>query len=60
LAADACTFIGNHVIRVPRLTGALIIDLELHAGDHVATNRYQTVVIPPSEAFSQSIARPRS
>jgi beta-mannosidase len=60
LPADSCTFIGNHEMRVPELTGALVIDLELQAGDEVATNRYQTVVIPPSEAFSPSTARPRS
>jgi beta-mannosidase len=60
LPADSCTFIGNHVMRVPERTGALVIDLELHGGDQIATNRYRTVVIPPSEAFSQSAARPRT
>jgi hypothetical protein len=47
-------------MRVPERTGALVIDLELHGGDQIATNRYRTVVIPPSEAFSQSAARPRT
>jgi beta-mannosidase len=51
LAADACAYIGHLTFTVPDRTGALIIDLELSAEEHLATNRYQTVAIPPSEAF---------
>ncbi len=57
LEADTCAFIGRLVFDVPDLTGALVIDLELEADDRLATNRYQTVVIPPSEAVSRSTAR---
>ena len=57
LDADSCAFIGDLVFDVPDLTGALVIDLELEADDRLATNRYQTVVIPPSEAVNRSTAR---
>lgn len=60
LSADTCAFIGTLELHVPELTGALVIDLELEAGDRVATNRYQTVVIPFSEATGRSAVRPRS
>ena len=58
LPADACAFIGELTFSVPDLTGALVIDLELSAGEHLATNRYQTVAIPPSEAFTPPVAGP--
>ena len=51
-------FIGELRFSVPDLTGALVIDLELTAGEHLATNRYQTVAIPPSEAFTPPVPGP--
>ncbi len=50
LEADSCAFIATLELDVPDLTGALVIDLALEADERIATNRYQTVVIPPSEA----------
>jgi beta-mannosidase len=58
LPADVCAFIGELSFAVPDLTGALVIDLELTTGEHLATNRYQTVAIPPSETFSPRITGP--
>ena len=58
LPADACAFIGHLTFTVPALTGALVIDLELNAGEHLATNRYQTVAIPRSETFTPPVADP--
>lgn len=52
LEPDSCAFIGRLDFEVPNLTGALVIDLELETEDRIATNRYQTVVIPPSESMS--------
>lgn len=52
LGADVCEHVGTLAFIVPDRHGALMIDLELVAGDRVATNRYQTVVIPPSETLS--------
>ncbi len=60
LAADSCSFIASLDLTVPELTGALVIDFELEAGEQVATNRYQTVVIPLSEATTRPTAGPRS
>ena len=54
LDADSVAYIATLDIKVPAKTGALVIDLELEASDRVVTNRYQTVVIPPSEAVSRS------
>jgi hypothetical protein len=54
LPADSCSYVGNLTFEVPDLTGALVIDLELEAPDQLATNRYQTVIIPPSEAMTAS------
>ena len=42
LAADSCTYIGTVHLRIPNRTGALVLDLELEAGDRVVSNRYQT------------------
>lgn len=52
LAADSVVFVGTLTFTVPDTTGALVIDLVLEAPDQLATNRYQTVIIPPSEAMS--------
>ncbi|MCP3992284.1 MAG: hypothetical protein GY724_24655 [Actinomycetia bacterium] len=52
LPADSCSYVGTLRFDVPDLTGALVIDLELEAADELATNRYQTVIIPPSEAIT--------
>ncbi|MEM8923291.1 MAG: hypothetical protein AAGD35_07285 [Actinomycetota bacterium] len=60
LDADTCSLIGTLDIDVPNSTGAMVIDLELEAEDHVVTNRYQTVVIPPSEAMRPATAEPPS
>jgi len=54
LSADSCSYIGTLNFAVPKVTGALVIDLELEAADELATNRYQTVVIPPSEAVTSA------
>ncbi len=59
LPADSCAFIGHLAFTVPDLTGAVVIDLELTAGDHAATNRYRTVAVPPSETFTPPVAGPR-
>ena len=61
IEADSVTFIGNIEFQAPPITGALIIELELTSIDDLLSNRYQTVVIPPSEALSrpQSHLRPR-
>lgn len=58
LEADSCSFIGRLEFEVPSDTGAMIIDLQLEAADHAATNRYQTVVIPPSEAMTPASSKP--
>ncbi len=60
LEADCCELIGRLRFVVPDRTGALTIDLELDAPERVATNRYQTVVIPPSEAVEESPMTRRS
>ncbi|MEZ5412513.1 MAG: hypothetical protein R2761_31045 [Acidimicrobiales bacterium] len=52
LPADSCAYIGTIDLRIPPRTGALTIELELEAGDRYITNRYQTVVIPPSESMA--------
>ncbi len=52
LGADSCAFVGTFTVEVPEGHGTLTIDLELVAGDRVATNRYQTVIIPPAETLS--------
>jgi beta-mannosidase len=57
--ADSCSFIGSLSFTVPDLTGALVIDLELETPDRAASNRYQTVVIPPSESLRSLADRPR-
>ena len=54
LPADACEHIGTLEFDVPAHTGLLVIDVELDTGDQVATNRSQTVVIPPAEANSRA------
>ncbi len=53
LGADACEHVGTLAFTVPELNGQMVIDLELVAGSRVATNRYQTVVIPPSETLAR-------
>lgn len=58
LDADGCALIGHLDLVVPSRTGALVIDLELDAEGAAATNRYQTVVIPPSEAVAGSAVGP--
>lgn len=50
IPADGCEHIGTLEFDVPGHTGLLLIDVELDTGEHVATNRFQTVVIPTSEA----------
>jgi beta-mannosidase len=50
LEADSCAFVGRLRTEVPAANGTLWVDLELEADGHVATNRYQAVVIPTSEA----------
>ena len=54
LDADSCALIGTLAFDVPDLNGPLTIDLELRADEWSATNRYQTVVIPPSETLHAS------
>ncbi len=50
LPADSCQLIGTLSFDVPDLNGQLTIDLSLLGDERAATNRYHTVVIPPSEA----------
>ena len=59
LEADGCSWIGDLRIEVPPITGSLVVDLVLEADDRTVSNRYQTVVIPPSEATDGWIAEPR-
>ncbi len=54
LPPDTCAHVGTLKFVVPKVNGPLIIDLALEAGDRAATNRYQTIVIPPSEAISRT------
>ena len=58
LPADSCSFIGRLSFTVPDLTGALVIDLELETAERAASNRYQTVVIPPSESLRSLVDPP--
>ncbi len=54
LAPDSCSHAGTLAFVVPEVNGPLIIDLSVQAGEVAATNRYQTIVIPPSEAISRT------
>lgn len=60
LDADSCELVGTLSFTVPDLHGALIIDLQLVAADSAVTNRYSTVVIPPSEAVDRPATARRS
>ncbi|MEZ5376312.1 MAG: hypothetical protein R2733_07315 [Acidimicrobiales bacterium] len=57
LPADSCQLIGELAFEVPDLNGQLVIDLSLLAVDRAATNRYHSVVIPPSEATTRHSVR---
>lgn len=57
LGPDTSQFIGTFTLTVPDTNGAMIIDVELVARGAAATNRYQTVVVPASEADVKSISR---
>ncbi len=54
LPADCCQWIGDLVFEAPQGPGAVSIDLALESSELLATNRYRTVVIPPSEAIGHS------
>ena len=54
LPADTCQLAGTLSFEVPPLNGLLTIDLELRAAEWSATNRYQTVVIPPAETLKRT------
>lgn len=54
LAPDTCSHVGTFAFIVPKVNGPLIIDLEIQAGESASSNRYQSVVIPPSEAISRT------
>lgn len=54
LPADTCQLAGTLAFEVPPLNGILTIDLELRAAEWSATNRYQTVVIPPAETLKRT------
>lgn len=54
LKADSCAHVGTLEFVVPKVNGPLVVDLQVEAGDRASTNRYQTVVIPPSEAISRT------
>ena len=60
LEANSCMLVGTLAFTVPEVNGQLIIDLHLVANEQVATNRYQTVVIPRAEATTRTTAEPRS
>ncbi len=51
LGADTCVKVGDFAFDAPGRQGAVEIDLELTSDDRLATNRYQTVVIPSAEAM---------
>ncbi len=53
LGADTCEKIADFSFSTPKASGQLIIDLELESDELVATNRYQTVIIPAAEAFAE-------
>ncbi len=55
LDADTCALIGTLSFDVPDVNGPLTVDLELRADEWSATNRYQTVVIPPSETLHATV-----
>lgn len=54
LGPDTCAHVGTLAFIVPKVNGPLVIDLEVQAADMASTNRYQTIVIPPSEAISRT------
>lgn len=54
LGADSCVHVGTLDFVVPKVNGPLVIDLEVQAADRTSSNRYQTIVIPPSEAISRT------
>lgn len=45
IAADDCILVGHVEITAPYAEGQIVLDLTLEAGDIVATNRYQTMVV---------------
>ena len=57
LPADTCQLIGEVDFEVPDMNGQLTIDLSLLGAERAATNRYHTVVIPPSEATAKPSVR---
>lgn len=57
LDSDSVQHVGDLAFDVPNRTGTLIIDFDLQAEGVAATNRYQTVVIPASEATTSSSVR---
>ncbi len=57
IEADSCQHVGTVEFDVPDRNGQLVIDLSLLGPDRAATNRYYTVVIPPSEASTRSTVR---
>lgn len=54
--ADSVQHVGDLTFDVPDQTGTLVIDFDLQADGVAATNRYQTVVIPASEATTSTHA----
>ncbi len=54
LAPDTCAHVGTLVFEVPEVNGPLVVNLEVQAGERAATNRYQTIVIPPAESISNT------
>ncbi len=58
LPANGCEHVGTFEFVVPELQGSLMLDLHLLTAEEVATNRYQTVVIPSAEAMSPQAGNP--
>ncbi len=47
---DTCAYVGSITFTVPAIYGPLIIDIDLSESSNVATNRYQSAVIPEAES----------
>ena len=58
LPADCCQWVGDLRFTTPAGPGAIQIDLQLESSELLATNRYRTVVIPPSEAIPHGRTSP--
>jgi beta-mannosidase len=48
VGADACARVGTLQAVVPDEPGELALDLVVHAGERVASNRYTTVIVAPA------------